>query len=99
MVVSGKTGFGLPELWQEVIRHQELLTASGELEVRRREQGRSWMWSLIRERLMGSFLANAQIGARLSELEEAVLEGSATPTQAASELLVMFQRGGTDDSD
>lgn len=95
MVVSGRTKSGLPELWQEVLRHRELLTVSGELETKHSEQGRSWMWTLIKERLLGSFLTDPRIEASLPELEKAVLEGAVTPTRAASELLEIFQGGGT----
>lgn len=92
LAVSGLTGFGLPELWQEVVRHREMQTTSGELEAKRREQNRSWMWSLIKERLMGSFLGDASISARLPELERAVVAGEITPTRAATELLEIFRR-------
>jgi len=96
MAVSGRAGAGLPELWQEVMRHREQLSASGELEARRCEQGRSWRWTLIRERLMGSCLENPRIAAHRPELERAVLDGALTPTRAASELLEILQRGSGD---
>jgi LAO/AO transport system kinase len=87
LAVSGLTGDGLEGLWQQVLRHRKILSSAGELEARRREQSRRWMWSLIDERLKERFLTDRRVQHRLPELEARVLEGALTPTRAAEELL------------
>jgi len=87
LVVSGLTGDGLEEVWRQVQEHRSMLASSGQLETRRREQNRQWMWSLIEERLKERFLTDSRIRQRLPELEGRVLAGSLTPTMAAEELL------------
>jgi len=82
--VSGLTGEGLPELWRLIEDHRETLTKTGELARLRAEQQRSWMWSLIRERLEATFRAGA---ADLPRLEADVMAGAISPTAAAELLL------------
>ena len=87
LAVSGLTGEGLGDLWELVLQHREVLTESGELDDRRREQNRQWMWSMLNERLRERFLGNPRVEALLPTLENRVLEGDLTPTQAAEQLL------------
>jgi len=87
LVVSGLTGDGLEELWQGISDHRRVMQGSGELDARRQEQNRRWMWSLIDEKLKERFLTDPRLADRLPQLEQEVLNGSATPTQAAEELL------------
>jgi LAO/AO transport system kinase len=87
LAVSGLTGDGLDELWRLIERHRSTLEAAGELVARRREQQRRWMWSMIEERLVGSFRADPRVAALLPALEAAVLAGTLTPSQAATQLL------------
>ena len=90
LAVSGQTGGGLDALWATVEEHHATLSASGELATLRSEQQRSWMWSLIRERLDGAFRRHPAIAAQLAAVEAEVLAGRATPTAAADQLLQAF---------
>ena len=56
LAISGQTGAGLDELWAIIEDHRAALVASGELAALRAEQQRTWMWSLIRERLEARIL-------------------------------------------
>ncbi len=85
--ISARTGEGVEELWDLVERHRALLSASGGLETRRREQQRRWLWRLIRERLVESFRQDASVAANLARLEAQVIAGEKTAAQAADELL------------
>jgi len=87
VAVSGKTGDGLEGVWQQVEAHRVALSATGELEARRREQNRQWMWSLIEERLKERFQEDPHVQERLPDLERSVLAGALTPTVAAEKLL------------
>jgi LAO/AO transport system kinase len=90
--VSGLTGAGLDELWAVVEEHRAMMTASGELATLRADQQRTWMWSLIRERLEIAFRSNPAIAAALPRLEAAVASGELTSNSAADELLALWGR-------
>jgi LAO/AO transport system kinase len=70
-----------------------VLSASGELAQLRAEQQRTWMWSLIRERLETRFRQHPAVIAALARLEAAVQAGATTSTAAADELLAAFDAG------
>ncbi len=84
---SGLTGDGLDELWRHVESHHEVLSAGDDLEARRREQQRRWMWSLIEEQLLDSFRRDPRVAESLPQLEDDVAAGRITPTLAARRLL------------
>jgi LAO/AO transport system kinase len=97
IAISGQTGAGLDELWALVDEHRRVLAGSGELAVLRAEQQRTWMWSLIRERLESRFRRHPAVVAALPRFEEAVQNGSITSTAAADELLAAFDGGSPSD--
>jgi LAO/AO transport system kinase len=43
--VSARNRVGIEQVWETVQAHRRALEASGELEARRRDQARAWMWS------------------------------------------------------
>jgi LAO/AO transport system kinase len=96
VAISGQTGAGLDELWAIVDQHHAVLSAAGELAALRADQQRSWMWTLIRERLEAAFRASPAVSSLLAALEGDVLAGRASPTAAADALLRAF---GTDPRD
>jgi len=67
---------GLDQVWDALVRHQDGLAASGELEAKRRRQQVDWTWQTVRDRLL----------ARLRE----VLTGELTPALAADRILAAF---------
>jgi LAO/AO transport system kinase len=83
---SALTGDGITELWEQVIAHKEKMTASGELEARRREQQVKWMWTMLEERLTARLRTDAGVRAKLRQAEAAVAAGRLTPTLAVEEL-------------
>ena len=92
LTASGLTGLGLEAVWQAVTDHGEALTASGELDRKRRRQQLSWMWSLVQERLLASFKASPSVIERLASLQDDVGAGRRTPATAAMELLDGFAK-------
>lgn len=88
--VSGLTGEGLDALWGVIEEHRAQLESSGELATLRAGQQRSWLWSLITERLEQVFRADPRVAPRLAGVEADVLAGRVTPTTAATELLAVF---------
>ncbi len=90
IAISAKTGDGLDTLWAHVEAHRAALEKSGGLEALRHEQQRSWMWTLISERLEHRFRHHPEVAQRLAEVEAEVRAGRMTPTTGADELLAKF---------
>jgi len=83
---SALTGNGIADLWGRILEHREKLTASGELDRRRREQQVKWMWTMLEERLFTRLRGDPAIKARLRSLEAAVAEGRVSPALAVDEI-------------
>jgi LAO/AO transport system kinase len=90
LMASAVTGEGIPQLWETVLAHRAALEASGELEARRRQQARAWMWSLVDEGLRTAFRARPSVAAAIEALEREVEAQKATPAAAARRLLSTF---------
>ena len=87
---SALEGHGIAEAWEIVCRYRETLSASGELEERRAQQAKAWMWTEMAENLITALRQDREVGRRLPQLERAVTEGRMPPTLAAAELLRIF---------
>ena len=85
--VSALKKEGMAEFWAEIERHHQVMSASGELEAKRRKQALDWMWSMIESGLHHYFRHHPAVHATLPELTRAVAEGRATPGAAAHTLL------------
>jgi LAO/AO transport system kinase len=92
LTASGLTGQGLDELWTAIDEHRKLLTSTGELNSLRAAQQRTWMWTLIRERLEDAFRQHPNVALALPRLERALEAGTTTSSAAADELLAIFGR-------
>ncbi len=86
VALSGLTGEGLNELWNELEAHRAFLETSGELSRQRANQQLAWFWSLIRERLEHDLRSNPKLSAQLPVLERAVLDGTASSAAAVAQL-------------
>ncbi|MFT5696906.1 MAG: LAO/AO transport system kinase [Myxococcota bacterium] len=91
--VSARTGEGVSELWEMVLAHRKTFTESGELELRRKNQARNWMWSLVDDGLKVAFRSHAKVAAEITSLEAAVESNTTTPGAASRRLLELFLRG------
>lgn len=91
LAASGLMGKGLDELWAVIEEHRHLLTSTGELAALRATQQRTWMWTLIRERLEDAFRNHPGVAASLPHLEHAVETGTLTSSAAADKLLAIFR--------
>ncbi len=87
LTCSAKTTDGLEDVWNTILRHRDIFTASGELETKRREQSLEWMWFLLRDGLQDWFFRNPKIQDLLPAIKQDVERGTKAPTVAASELL------------
>ena len=90
VTVSGLADLGLDALWAAVLDHRAKLTATGELEAKRRRQDGKWMWALVEERLHARLSQDAASRDRVAALERQVTEGALSPTAAADEIAVIL---------
>jgi LAO/AO transport system kinase len=90
-LLSARTGEGVPELWGALEEHRRRLAASGDLEARRREQRRAWLWQELEEGLRTALRESSAVAALLAKLEAEVVAGEETPERAARRLLEAFR--------
>lgn len=90
LAASAHTGEGIDAVWESILAHRRALTASGDLEARRRHQALAWMWSLVDEGLRRAFRAHAAVASAVESLERDVEAQKATPAAAARRLLSIF---------
>lgn len=87
---SALSGAGIDAFFETVLEHREQVLGTGELEARRHEQDRAWMWSLVKEGLDRSFREHPEVAARIGEVERDVMERKIAPARAARLLLELF---------
>jgi LAO/AO transport system kinase len=90
VTVSAIENRGMDTVWDIVEHHRTKLTASGELNARRREQQHTWFWNMIDDGLKSHFLGRKDVQRRLPEMESAITNGKLTPTEAARRLLAVL---------
>jgi LAO/AO transport system kinase len=91
LMCSSLAGSGLEEIWETVLKHRKIMNDKGELERKRREQSRLWMWSLVKEGLEEWFSKNAQVVNLLPLIEKEVVSGKITATSGAARILSFLQ--------
>jgi LAO/AO transport system kinase len=91
---SAKTGKGITEAWQWVETFRNTMEPMGAIAARRGRQAREWMWSEIRENLIGTLKASPGVADALPALEREVQSGAITPAMAARKLLQAFLTQG-----
>src|SRR3954465_5236164 len=88
---SALLGDGIDELWALVGDLVDDARASGELDAKRREQARSWMWSEVTDTLLDE-LRDDPAGKAGREWRAAdVMKGRLSPAAAAREVLAAFR--------
>jgi LAO/AO transport system kinase len=92
MSASALTGDGIDTFWETVLEQRAVLSASGELERRRRGQARAWLWRLLDDGLQSAFKADARVASRLPVLEGEVEAKAISAPRAARQLLDDFTR-------
>jgi LAO/AO transport system kinase len=87
LLASALNGIGIEEIWAKVEAHHKALGDAGEIDRQRGAQAQAWMWTEIREGLLGALKDNSQAARLIPKLEAEVKVGSTTPTLAAQQLL------------
>jgi LAO/AO transport system kinase len=88
---SALLGEGIDELWSLVVELVAAARTSGELDAKRRDQARSWMWSEVTDTLLDDLRADPAVRARIESLEADVTQGRLSPAAAAREVLATFR--------
>jgi LAO/AO transport system kinase len=88
---SALLGEGIEELWEAVGALVAAARASGELDARRAEQARAWMWSEVTETLLDELRDDAAVRNRIDALEHDVSRGWLSPAAAARQVLAAFR--------
>jgi len=88
---SSLNGTGLAEIWDMVLKHRKIMQEKGDLERKRHEQSRLWMWALVKEGMEEWFYKNAQVVNLLPLIEKEVVSGKITATSGAARILSFLQ--------
>jgi len=91
-LISALEGVGIPGVWEVVARYRTVMQGCGEFSEKRRLQASDWMWTLVTDGLREQFLADRQVEALVTPVQQAVAEGATTPSAAARRLLEAFRR-------
>ncbi len=90
VTISGLKNIGLDDLWRKIEEHRQTLTKTGEFATRRRAQSVKWMHDMVEDRLNSALRENAEVSARMPEIETQVRDGKLTPALAAKEILSLM---------
>jgi len=85
---------GVAEVWSRLTAHRAHLTASGELDRRRRRQQVGWVRAMTRETVLNRFETHPGVRATARTVEEQILAGSLTPAQAVERILAAYDGDG-----
>jgi LAO/AO transport system kinase len=91
MQLSALKGQGLEAFWSGVEAFHRMRRASGEFDVRRRQQSLAWMWDIVRARLLADFHRHAAVRAALPQTVRDVTGARVAPSAAARALLNLFE--------
>lgn len=88
---SALLGEGIDELWDAIGELVDVARISGELDQRRADQARAWMWSEVTDTLLDELRHDGAVRARIDELEDDVSRGRISPAAAARQVLAAFR--------
>ena len=92
LLCSALHGEGIAEAWAAIEDFRSRMQQSGELEEKRRLQASDWMWTLLTDDIKEMFLRDRNVEALLGQVQDAVANGTTTPSAAARRLLEAFKR-------
>ncbi len=92
LTCSALDNVGVEDSWNVVLRHHETLTKSDELNTRRADQARAWMWSEVQDSLIDNLKADPEVMRNIPELEAAASAGEIPAGKAAEKILDIYYR-------
>ncbi|HEY5375436.1 MAG TPA: methylmalonyl Co-A mutase-associated GTPase MeaB [Polyangiaceae bacterium] len=90
LVLSALQETGISELWTALAAYREQVERDGTLEWRRSEQRRAWFEAALEEGLRELFAGQPALARARQEAETSVVNGLATPLEAARRLIALL---------
>jgi LAO/AO transport system kinase len=93
LVGSSLTGRGIDDLWDAISAAVAARRADGSLRRRREAQAEGWLDAVVRDHLLGAFLADPRVQQQLPQLRADVAQGRLLPGAGARQLLALYRAG------
>ncbi|MFB7653618.1 MULTISPECIES: methylmalonyl Co-A mutase-associated GTPase MeaB [unclassified Streptomyces] len=87
---SARESTALDTVWERLEQHRTLHDSTGRLAAKRRTQQVDWVWTMVRDELLGRLHADPAVRSLAPRLEQQVREGGVTATLAAERILDAF---------
>jgi len=91
---SALENLGISDAWDVMSRYREMLLAKNQLNLRRADQARTWMWSEVQDSLISDLKADRNVQKHIPELEAAAGSGMLPAGKAAERLLEIYRKQG-----
>ena len=91
---SALENIGINDAWDVMSRYREMLVANDQLNPRRADQARTWMWSEVQDSLIADLKADRDVQEHIPELEAAASSGRLPAGKAAERLLEIYRKRG-----
>lgn len=82
---------GVDTVWQTVEQHRKTLTASGELEKKRKSQAQDWFRFLLDDGLRNWFYSDSAVKEEIPLMLQRIADEQTAPTAAAARLIELLQ--------
>ncbi|CAG8785861.1 13607_t:CDS:2, partial [Racocetra persica] len=96
--VSSKTSKGVDNVWNTILEYFNVMKSSGELQRRRGNQRKLWMWRQITSELLNRLNSDDSIKKLVNVLEKDVFDGKMTSGTAADHVVDVFTHKHMQDS-
>ncbi|MFN0216198.1 MAG: methylmalonyl Co-A mutase-associated GTPase MeaB [Saprospiraceae bacterium] len=90
MACSALENKGISEVWELILEFQRITLANGFLQKNRRHQAQFWLEDALEEGLKAIFYKHPAVKEKLAEVENEVLAGRISPTEAAAQVIEKF---------
>jgi LAO/AO transport system kinase len=87
ILTSSKEEVGIDELWNLLMKYQEVMLEHGKFFETREKQLKLWFYRHLKENLFDVLFADVEMKQRLERLEKQVVSGELTPGQASDMLI------------
>lgn len=91
VLMSGRTGDGIAQVWENIRDHRAKMQANHVWTMKRSEQNVRWMRALIDERLRMKLSTDPLLKTRIPALERQVASGSISAPLAAHEVIALLE--------
>jgi LAO/AO transport system kinase len=83
---SGLKGIGLDEIWNSVLEYYKIMEKDQQLQFKRDQQLKSWMWSMLMEKVENELTQNDQLNKKLLRTQQELIENKLNIMQATQQI-------------